>query len=198
MWVFTVSSLRPSSRSGGGGRTTVGEELQDLALAPGQLAPAAPRGHRRVDEALLLQRSQSGLHHQLSPGSARYVGTGAGLEGDRCQVAVGTLAVGDDSHPRRGPAQCSDRFAAVHAGFVFAKPAAQVDDRYVDAADVADQPDGLLPRLALVDLEVSRQRLAHAKTYQGLGVDHKAMWALARDRSILYPEKSASCDRKGQ
>ena len=62
-----------------------------------------------------------------------------------------------------------------------AELAPQVDDRDVDAADVADQPDRLVAALALVDLEVAGQGLAHAQPDQRVGVDHKAMWALAQD-----------------
>ena len=48
-----------------------------------------------------------------------------------------------------------------------------------------------------MDLEVPGQHLAHAEPDQRVGVDHKAVWALARgNRPILYPPKSASCGRK--
>jgi hypothetical protein len=79
---------------------------------------------------------------------------------------------------------------------VLAESTPQIDDRDVDAADVADQANGLVTSLALVDLEVAVQNAAHAEPHQRVGVDHKALWALAQDRSILYPGKSASCGRK--
>ena len=56
VWVLTVSSLRSELAGGDRGRFAVGEQLEDLALAAGQLAAAARRRDRGVDEALLGER----------------------------------------------------------------------------------------------------------------------------------------------
>src|SRR5260221_14183135 len=100
--------------------------------------------------------------------------------------------MGDYPHARRGLGQRPDRLIPVHRLFTLAETAPQVDYRYVDAADVPDQADTLTAGLALVDLEVVGQDLAHAQPHQRVGANHKALLALARDPSILYPVKSAS------
>ena len=78
----------------------------------------------------------------------------------------------------------------------FVWPAEYAPD--VDAADVANQRDRLVARLALVDHEVPGQRLPNPEPHQRVGVDDEAVWRLAQDRSILYPVKSAPCGRKGR
>jgi hypothetical protein len=101
-------------------------------------------------------------------------------------VALGTLAVGDDSHPRLGLVQRPDRLPPRRLGIVLpGRPAAHVDDRDVDAADVPDQLQALGAILGLVDLEAVSQRFAHSEANQRVSVDHKAMWALGTQSRIL-------------
>jgi hypothetical protein len=101
-------------------------------------------------------------------------------------VALGGLAVGDDPHPRLGLVQGADRLAPARLGDVVAgRPAAHVDDRDVDAADVPDQRQALAAIGALEDLEAVSQGFAHSEANQRVSVDHKAMWALGTQRSIL-------------
>ena len=100
MWVLIVSSLRSSSRAATRGRFAVGEELEDFPLALGQLAAAAARRHRGVDEAFLGEGRLHGAQQQLGAGRARDVGAGAGLQGGAGEVALGALAVGDDAEAR--------------------------------------------------------------------------------------------------
>ncbi len=99
-------------------------------------------------------------------------------------MALRPLAVGDDSKRGLGLAQRPDRFASVQST-VDVDPTAQVDDRHVEAADVADQPDRVLATVALVDLEVAAQRVAHAEPNQRVRVDNKAVWALGAQGPIL-------------
>src|SRR4029079_6890697 len=76
------------------------------------------------------------------------------------------------------------------------RPGSHVDDRHVDAADVADQVEALAAAGALVDLEALMQRFAHTEANQRVSVDHKAMWALGTQP--LDPSRGGSgpCGRK--
>ncbi len=100
MWVLTVSSLRSELAGGDGGRFAVGEQLEDFALALGQLAAAAAWRDGGVDEAFLVERGLDGPPQLLGAGGARHVGAGAGLQGGAGEMALGTLAMGDDSERR--------------------------------------------------------------------------------------------------
>ena len=147
VWVFTVSSLRPSSRAATDGRVAVGEQLQDLALAAGQLAAAAFRRHGRVDELLLLERRPDRPGHLLGAGGARDVGAGAGLQGGEAIWRSGRSPWA--TIPMPGAVLRSARIASCRVSARLARGlAAQIDDRDVDAADVANQVDAS-PRLSL-------------------------------------------------
>jgi hypothetical protein len=96
-------------------------------------------------------------------------------------VTLGPLTVGDD--PERGldPAHRADRIAAARLAVGVRTPA-QVDDRHVEAADVADQLERLPAIARLVDLEFRLERFAQADPDQRMPVDDKAMWAFAQGR----------------
>ena len=90
--------------------------------------------------------------------------------------------------PRPGAALCRARIASLplSAG---PPPLRQphVDDRHIEAADVADQIQALLAGCGLMDLEPIPQHPAHSEPDEWVTVDHKAVWALAQDcfRSAL-------------
>jgi hypothetical protein len=102
-------------------------------------------------------------------------------------VPLGTLAVCAYAERGGGPAQGPNRLVAMNRPVLLAETTAQVDNRDVDAADVANQRDRLFARLALVDDEVAGQGLAYPQPDERVGVDDEAVWRLAQDRSILYP-----------
>jgi len=128
----------------------------------------------------------------LAGGGASDVGARPRLQRRRREVPLGALAVGDYPHPGRRLAQGPDRFLGVQDIVCPARVPAQIDDRHVDAADIADQADRLAAALGLVDLELTRQRLAHAEADQRVGVDHKAVWALAQNGHDPIPGKIRS------
>lgn len=180
---------------GGGRRTAVGEQLQDLALAPGQLAAAPARRHRGVEEALVGESGPGRPQQVLGGGGAGEVGGGAGMHGPRRDVALGTVAVGHDADARRGPAQQPDRLVAAQRPLRIGRGPAQVDDRDVDAADVADQLDRLVAAFAFLHLEAVREGLADADAHQWVPVDHEALWS-SRAQEPILTGWSAPCGRK--
>jgi hypothetical protein len=60
--------------------------------------------------------------------------------------------------------------------------APHVDDRDVDAADVANQVDRFLATGRLLALEAILQRPPHADSDDRVTIDDKALWTLAQDR----------------
>ena len=187
MWVLTVSSLRPSSRAATVVDSPFGEQLEDFALAAGQLAAAARRRHRRVDEALLGERRADGALQLLGAGGAGDVGAGAGLQGGVGEVAVGPLAVGDDAEARLRFAQRADR-RRCRPG----PPSASAAHRRMSTIATSKLPMSrtrstrLGPARHLVDLEAVLEGVAHAEAHERVAVDHQAMWALAQEGSDRF------------
>jgi hypothetical protein len=60
--------------------------------------------------------------------------------------------------------------------------AAHVEDRDIDAADIAEQIDGLLAAGSLLALEAVLQRSAHTDADDRVTIYDKALWTLAQDR----------------
>src|SRR3954453_7454481 len=85
---------------GMGGRPAVGQQLQDLALAPCQPAAAAALGYRWIGEALLLDRGADREPQLVGAGAAADVGACPGGESLRRQVPLGTVTVGDYAEGR--------------------------------------------------------------------------------------------------
>src|SRR6185295_13028959 len=108
----------------------------------------------------------------------------AGLQGGGHRMTLGALAMGDDADSGSCTAHRPDRVRAGHPA-VADRAAAQVEDRHVDVADVADHLEGLLAALALVHLEIASERLAHAEPDERVGVGHEALWAGRAQGSIL-------------
>ena len=165
------------------GRFAVGEQLQDLALAPGQLAAAAFRRHRRVDEAFLGERRLDGAPQLLGAGGAGDVGAGARLQGGAGEVALGRARRG-----RRSPCPGSAlRSARIASWPLSAAPSPSWRQRRMSTIATSKLPTSRTSSTAslaagrLVDLEVVVERFAHAEPDQRVAVDHKAMWALAQD-----------------
>ena len=162
MWVLTVSSLRPSSRAA----TVVDSPLASSCRISRWRRVSLPRlPFGGTAGSTKLSWASGGVDRARSSsaaGGAGDVGAGAGLQRGVGEVALGPLAVGDDAEPRRRRCAAS-RIVSVPlieaAGAVLAP--AHVDDRDVEAADVADQVDRLLAAGRLVDLEaVLRARRA--------------------------------------
>lgn len=182
----------PKLASRGGRRASVGQQLEDLPLALGQLAPASLWRNGRIDEAFVCQRRLCGLAQMLCAGGAGDEGGGSGLQGGHGDVALGPVAVGDDSQRRLDFAQLPDRLVATEA--VAVGIPAQVDDCDVEAADVLDQREALLSGLALMDLEAVLERIAQANSNDRVTVDDKTVWTFAqgsfrsaRGREIASP-----------
>ena len=175
MWVLTVSSLRPSSRAA----TVVDSPLASSCRISRWRRVSLPRlPFGGTAGSTKLSWASGGVDRPaqlLGAGGAGDVGAGAGLHRGVGEVALGALAVGDDAEP--GAALRSARIASlplIEAPAPFSAPA-HVDDRDVEAADVADQLERLLAAARLVDLEVVVEHLADAEPDQRVTVDHKAV-----------------------
>ena len=161
-------------------------QLQDLALAAGQLAAAAPWRDRRVDEALLGERRPrprgaaprrrrcGRRRRSRRPASRRWRGGArAARRGRRCRARARPCAARGSPRRRSEP------------GPTPSDPSAHVDDRDVEVADVADQLQRLLAARSLVDLEAVLEHSAHSEPDERVTVDHKTVGRALRTAPIL-------------
>ena len=186
MWVLTVSSLRSSSRAATVVDSPSARRWRICRWRRVSL-PRLPLGGTAGSMKLSCARADSTARRSSSrPRGAGYVGGGAGLQGGGGCVALGAVAVGDDAEARRGPVDGADGVVAAQRRPAAVGPA-HVDDRHVEAADVADQLEALLAADGLVDLEPVLEHSAHPEPDEWVTVDHKAVWPLAQDcfRSAL-------------
>ena len=143
MWVFTVSSERPSWRAA----TVVDSpSARSWRISRWRLViePRLPLGGTSPSMKLSCgDRGDDRLAQLLGPGGAGDVGGRAGAERGAGEVALGPIAVGDDAEHRRGPAHFADRLGAADRGALAVAAPGHVEDRDVEVTDVAHEVDGL-------------------------------------------------------
>ncbi len=188
MWVLTVSSLRSSFARRDRRRLAVGEQLQDLALAAGQLAAAAFRRHRRVDEALL---GGGGVDRAAQRRRCRRCGRRR-----RWRRPAGRRWRGGARAARRGrrcraPAEVLRR-ARIASWPLIEAPAPFWRQRMSTIATSKSPMSRTRSRASsrLLDSctsKLSGEHLADPEPDQRVIVDHKAVWAFAQDcfRSLV-------------
>ena len=144
VWVFTVSSLRSSSRAA----TVVDSPSASSCRIWRWRRVSLPRlpfgGTVGIDEALLGERRP-----RPPRAAARCRPCGRRRRwrrpaSRRWRLALGPLAVGDDAEAGLGRCRCRIASVPHRAPTLAVRPPAHVDDRDVEVADVADELEGLL------------------------------------------------------
>src|SRR4051812_33548200 len=98
-------------------------------------------------------------------------------------MALGAVAVGDDSQGRFGSVDRSNGVAPTESFGAAVGGRAHVDDRDVKVADVPDELDRLLVTCGVLDIEVLSKKIANPQAHDRMVVDDKAAWSCGQTQS---------------